>query len=67
MQPTLFRAGPALLAVALALLPGPAFAATEVPGLVWGVPFLGMLLSIALVPIVAPRLWNRRMGTIALA
>ena len=67
MQPTLFRAGPALLAVALALLPGPALAATEVPGLVWGVPFLGMLLSIALVPIVAPRLWNRRMGTIALA
>lgn len=50
------------------LIPGSAEAATASPveGLVWGVPFLGMLLSIAIFPIVAPRLWHRRMGMIAL-
>ena len=35
-----------------------------VPGLVWGLPFVGVLLSIALFPILAPRLWRRRMGVV---
>ncbi len=46
----------------------PAFAAPHagpVPGLVWGIPFIGVLLSIALLPMLAERLWHRRMGTIA--
>lgn len=33
-------------------------------GLAWGVPFLGLLLSVALMPMIAPRLWHRRMGAI---
>ncbi len=37
------------------------------PGLAWGLPFAGMLLSIALVPMLAPRFWHRRMGGIAAA
>ncbi len=52
----------------LALLPAPALAAAtpgSVPGLVWGLPFLGMLLSIGLMPMLAERLWHRRMGLIA--
>ncbi len=32
-----------------------------------GLPFLGMLLSIALFPIVAPRFWHRHMGKVAIA
>ncbi len=34
-------------------------------GLAWGLPFVGMLLSIAILPLVAPHLWHRRYGTIA--
>jgi Na+/H+ antiporter NhaD/arsenite permease-like protein len=34
------------------------------PGLAWGLPFVGVLLSIALFPILAPRLWHRRMGAV---
>ena len=37
------------------------------PGLPWGLPFLGLLLSIALLPAVAPRFWTRRMGLVSLA
>jgi Na+/H+ antiporter NhaD/arsenite permease-like protein len=33
--------------------------------LAWGLPFLGILLSIAILPLVAPHLWHRRYGTIA--
>lgn len=33
----------------------------------WGVPFAGLLLSIALVPMFAPRLWHHHYGKIALA
>ena len=33
---------------------------------IWGVPFLGMLLSIALFPMLAPRFWHDRMGAVAL-
>ena len=69
MQPTLRRIGralPALIAVSLA--PAPGWAATaDVPGLAWGLPFLGVLLSIALMPIFAPRLWVRRIGVFSLA
>ncbi len=36
-------------------------------GLAWGLPFLGLMLSIALLPIFAPRFWHRRMGHIAAA
>lgn len=31
----------------------------------WGLPFLGMLLSLALLPIVAPRVWHHHYGKIA--
>jgi Na+/H+ antiporter NhaD/arsenite permease-like protein len=34
-------------------------------GLVWGVPFAGLLLSIALLPLFAPRIWHRHYGKIA--
>lgn len=33
--------------------------------LAWGVPFAGLLLSIAVLPLVAPRFWHHRMGTVA--
>ncbi len=35
------------------------------PGLAWGIPFIGLLLSIALVPLVAPHFWHRRMPLVA--
>lgn len=34
------------------------------PALAWGLPFAGLLASMALLPIVAPRFWHRRMGTV---
>ncbi|NKC31562.1 sodium:proton antiporter [Falsiroseomonas selenitidurans] len=56
------------LAGAALLLPGPAFAA-GVPGeqlsLAWGIPFVGILLSIALMPLVAAHLWHHHYGKIA--
>jgi Putative citrate transport len=36
-----------------------------VPGLVWAAPFLGILLSIALLPALAPRFWHRRMAWVS--
>ena len=49
------------------LLPGFAWAGgpAEASGLIWGLPFAGLLLSIALVPLLAPRFWHRRMAWIA--
>ncbi len=55
--------------------PGAAYAADEaVPaeigrtlGLAWGMPFAGLLLSIALLPLLAPRLWHHHYGKIATA
>jgi Na+/H+ antiporter NhaD/arsenite permease-like protein len=48
---------------------GPALAAEAGPGadlsLLWGLPFVGLLLSIALMPLLAPRLWHHRYGAIA--
>ena len=57
----------AALAGAGMLLPGIALAApgAPAPGLVWGIPFVGLLLSIALVPLVAPHFWHRRMAWVA--
>ncbi len=37
------------------------------PSLAWGLPFAGLLVSMAVFPIVAPRFWHRRMGGIAFA
>ena len=51
----------------LGLLPGLAWAAeldgSKLPGL-WGVPFAGLLLSIALLPLLTPRLWHHHFGKI---
>ncbi len=33
--------------------------------ILWGVPFAGLLLSVALFPVVAPRFWQRRMAAVA--
>lgn len=38
---------------------------SPVPGLPWGLPFAGVLLSIAFLPMLAPRFWHRRTGWIA--
>ena len=40
--------------------------ATAVPGLAWGAPFALLLLSIAVLPLIAPRFWHHRMGLVAL-
>jgi len=34
-------------------------------GLAWSLPFIGMLLSVALLPLLAPRFWERHFGKIA--
>jgi Na+/H+ antiporter NhaD/arsenite permease-like protein len=34
------------------------------PSLVWGLPFAGLLASIAVLPMLAPRFWHRRMGVV---
>lgn len=58
------------LALTLALLglAGPALAADldgRAFGVLWGLPFAGMLLSIAILPLAAPRLWHHHFGKIA--
>ncbi len=65
----------ALLACVLALAAAPALAATADPvlpaldgaslALAWGIPFAGLLLSIALVPMFAADFWHRHYGKIA--
>jgi Na+/H+ antiporter NhaD/arsenite permease-like protein len=55
--------------VTLVALPGTAAAASfdgAALGLGWALPFIGMLLSIALVPLLSPRLWHHHYGKIAL-
>ncbi|WP_179402557.1 sodium:proton antiporter [Burkholderia guangdongensis] len=57
---------------AFAAMPAPAFASAATPdgaalSALWGVPFAGILLSIALFPLVAPLLWHRHFGKIAAA
>ncbi len=56
----------------LALLPQSALAADSAYalagdqlGLLWGIPFAGMLLSIALFPVLAPHFWHENFGKIA--
>jgi hypothetical protein len=55
----------ALLAVAPAT-PALAAGASELPGesmsLLWGLPFVGLLLSIATGPILYPHFWERHQG-----
>jgi Na+/H+ antiporter NhaD/arsenite permease-like protein len=55
--------------IGLFLVSTPA-AAAELPGaqfgLAWGVPFAGLILSIALLPLVAPGFWHDRHGFVAL-
>ncbi|WP_250513624.1 sodium:proton antiporter [Caballeronia sp. INDeC2] len=54
----------------LALVAAPAVAAapdgTTLPA-TWGIPFIGILLSIAVFPLVAPKLWHHHFGKIAAA
>jgi len=61
--------GRAALAMALLAVPAAAAAAGfdgARLGLAWGIPFAGMLLSIALLPLLALRLWHHHYGKIAL-
>ncbi len=64
----------ALAAFAHALMGGPAQAATAdvqldgaSMGFVWAVPFIGLLLSIAILPLATPHLWHHHYGKIAMA
>ncbi|MBU8545261.1 MULTISPECIES: sodium:proton antiporter [Roseomonadaceae] len=65
---TAMRALGLVMAGGLLLAPGDALAA-GVPGaqlsLAWGIPFVGILLSIALMPLVAAHLWHHHYGKIA--
>src|SRR5690349_5295344 len=59
-----------IMALATALSPVPAAAATLDGATLsagWALPFAGILLSIAIVPLVAPGLWHRHFGKIAAA
>jgi len=68
--PTLAR-----LAAAAVMLAAPAAAAAEpgadfhvdgaALGLAWAAPFVGILLSIAILPLIAPRLWHNHFGKIS--
>src|SRR4051812_40275695 len=57
----------AALAVPMMFAAMPALAAPMegALGLAWAAPFAGLLLSIALGPMLAERLWHKRMGLIA--
>ncbi len=64
------RSSPRLLAALMlwALLPAKAFAADFDGGALspwWGVPFAGILLSIALLPLLAPAFWHAHYGKVA--
>ncbi|WP_298831269.1 sodium:proton antiporter [uncultured Piscinibacter sp.] len=58
-----------LVALAALLLASGSAAAAEVDGAAlaawWGIPFAGMLLSIAVMPLAAPRVWHHHFGKIA--
>ncbi|MDR1828052.1 MAG: sodium:proton antiporter [Methylobacteriaceae bacterium] len=58
-----------LCVVLLSLFPVPAFAAEHLDGTklggLWGLPFVGMLLSIALMPLFAGHFWEHHQGKIA--
>ncbi len=60
----------ALLAAAAVCLPSLACAASlngAELSIVWAIPFAGILLSIALIPLMAPHLWHHHYGKIAVA
>ena len=70
-DPSKFRL--AVFALALVAFGLPAQAADAVPhleggqlGLIWTLPFAGLLLSIALFPLFAPQIWHHHYGKIAL-
>ena len=64
--------GYVLAGLFLSLLPTTAFAATglSMPGaelsLLWTLPFVGMLLSIAFAPLIVPRFWHDHFGKVAI-
>lgn len=70
MKTTRRALGAATLALALASVPSLA-AAADLDGatlsLLWAVPFAGILLSIALLPLVAPFFWHHHYGKVAAA
>ena len=47
--------------------PATAAAAEKIPDLPWGLPFLGMLASIALLPMLAPRFWHKRVWLVSMS
>jgi Na+/H+ antiporter NhaD/arsenite permease-like protein len=64
-------AGPLVIAVVFGIA-SPVAAATGAPaidgralGLIWALPFAGMLLSIAILPLATPKLWHHHYGKIA--
>ncbi|QEL23889.1 sodium:proton antiporter [Bosea sp. F3-2] len=63
------RGGALIAAVPAVLAAGPALAAGDIGGATmgagWALPFAGMLLSIALGPVVFPHLWERHYGKFA--
>ena len=69
MRGRFWRAGIALLGAGAALPAQAAEAGAGVPGtalsLLWGVPFVGILLSIALMPLFAASVWHHHYGKIA--
>lgn len=59
---------PAMLCVAgdaFAAEPGALHVDGAALGLIWAVPFAGLLLSIAILPLAAPRLWHAHFGKVA--
>uniref|UniRef100_UPI001A8BF792 sodium:proton antiporter n=1 Tax=Roseococcus thiosulfatophilus TaxID=35813 RepID=UPI001A8BF792 len=61
---------PVLIALLLACVVTPAHAASidgSQIGLIWGLPFAGILLSIALMPLLAPHFWHHHYGKVAAA
>ncbi|WP_372617676.1 sodium:proton antiporter [Falsiroseomonas sp.] len=69
MRGRVWQGAVGVLAAGAAMLPGGAQAAGGVSGaelsLLWAVPFVGILLSIALMPLFAAHLWHHHYGKIA--
>lgn len=68
-----FKTFSLLYAVLVLLLPVAVFSSTGAPhvdgknlSLIWALPFIGILLSIAVFPLVAPRFWHHHYGKISL-
>lgn len=65
LRRTLAAIPPAALALAAGAQPAVAAAPGAELSLAWGIPFAGLLLSIALMPLVAGHLWHHHYGKIA--